>query len=387
MYWDPSQTDGAGSGWRPERHSWNSTDLDWYDPSLGTDVAWTNGSNAVFSGPGGTLNVAGEISANSISFVSDGYTLQDASGGSPSLSTATVFVAGGMSATIDAKLSQTTGLSVIGGGTVILDGDNTYTGATEIEAGTLQLASSDALGGSTVIGAASGGTLDLDGQSLGTDVNLDNFGGTIINSDTWTQASIAGTINASMPASFTVGGSGAIAISGTIEGSGSLTDADTGLLTLTASNAYTGGTYVDSGVLNINSADALGPDPSTPTNDIFFDGYGTLQFSADVTFDANRMITIGANSVAIFDVNGNQVEIDGVISGAGGLVALDSYCSEFDTLTLTGANTYSGGTTVSQEMTLQVGNDSALGSSSSVLTNDARSPARQLRRTGGGPEQ
>ncbi len=89
-------------------------------------------------------------------------------------------------------VSQSGGASSV----VNLSGSNTYTGATNIGSGTLQVGSANALGfGGQIVGTPgnanvnSGGTLDLNGQSLNKIVVLN--GGNLVNSNTSTAASIA----------------------------------------------------------------------------------------------------------------------------------------------------------------------------------------------------
>ncbi len=61
LYWDPHQTDtenaGGGGAWTTD-----SADTYWYNPLLGADVAWSDGSDAVFSGTAATVTVSGPVS-------------------------------------------------------------------------------------------------------------------------------------------------------------------------------------------------------------------------------------------------------------------------------------------------------------------------------------
>ena len=72
LYWDPDQTgteDAGGSGdWTTD-----GSDKYWYDPSLGADVAWSDGSDAVFAGAAGTVALSGTVSPASITFDTAGY--------------------------------------------------------------------------------------------------------------------------------------------------------------------------------------------------------------------------------------------------------------------------------------------------------------------------
>jgi len=140
-------------------------------------------------------------------------------------------------------VSQSGGASSV----VNLSGSNTYTGATNIGSGTLQVGSANALGfGGQIVGSGggnavvtSGGTLDLNGQSLNKIVVLN--GGNLVNSNNSTAASIATGVQ-----SYTVtsGGSGIPDDLETVSG-GTGTGANLKLLLGLTSNSFavtTGGT-------------------------------------------------------------------------------------------------------------------------------------------------
>src|SRR5262249_15121657 len=85
LYWDNdtnaannNTTTGAGLG---GTGTWDASVLKWFNSTA--DVAWTNGSDAVFWGSAGspvTLNAA--QTANSVTFKTTGYVVQG-TGGSP----------------------------------------------------------------------------------------------------------------------------------------------------------------------------------------------------------------------------------------------------------------------------------------------------------------
>src|ERR1019366_4628264 len=116
----------------------------------------------------------------------------------------------------------------------------------------------------------------------------------------------------------------------------SVTKLGFGTLTLTGSNIYTGGTTIAAGVLSIGDDSALG-DSSGP---LTFNG-GTLQTYNGV--NSARAITLNYSGGTI-DVYGNSSEFDGLITGAGLLQVGDTVGDGI--LTLSGANDYSGGTTI-----------------------------------------
>lgn len=136
------------------------------------------------------------------------------------------------------------------------------------------------------------------------------------------------------------------AFTGTGAAPGTLVKAGSGTLILTGVNTYSGGTDITEGTIAISSDTALG------TGDISFSGLGgTLQALA--SFSTAKAITLNAGGT--IDSNGFDVTLDGVIDGAGGLSKVGA-----GLLALTGVNTYSGGTTLTQG-TISIGNVAALG--------------------------
>lgn len=140
----------------------------------------------------------------------------------------------------------------------------------------------------------------------------------------------------------------AATISGVISGnaSSSLTKTGTGTLVLTASNTYGGTTTVSAGTLQIGSGGTTGALAAS----------GTIAGSAGATLAFNR-----ANTAA------SGVDFAAVIGGAINVAQLGT-----GTLVLNGANTYTGTTSVNAG-TLQIGNNGTTGSlsTSSVITGSA----------------
>jgi YVTN family beta-propeller protein/autotransporter-associated beta strand protein len=155
-----------------------------------------------------------------------------------------------------------------------------------------------------------GGTLKINGTglSISTPMTLGTAGGTI---DT---------------------NGNSAALSGIIGGSGGLTKSGTGTLTLSGINTYTGGTTINGGILSVGADNNLGG------AGVLAFGGGTLQYSNG--FSSSRAVTLNAGGGTI-DTNGNSVTLSGIIGGTGSLTK-----SGTGTLTLSGANIYSGGTTV-----------------------------------------
>lgn len=126
-----------------------------------------------------------------------------------------------------------------------------------------------------------------------------------------------------------------LTFSGEVSGVGGLTKSGTGVLTLSSTNTYSGGTTVNGGLINFATVDNLG------SGNITLDGGGLQWTSGNVTDISARLEAIGAGG-ATFDTNANDVTLASVLSGAGGVVKTGD-----GILTLSGTNTYSGGTTVS----------------------------------------
>jgi len=165
--WNGSTT-GEATG---TSNTWDTTTTNWTGAATTWPATSTLNDNAVFAGTVGAVTIAaGGVTANELTFNSDGYTL---SGGALTLdgTTPTITTADATAATVSSVISGTAGLTKAGLGNFTLSGPNNYTGITNINAGTLIAGNATALGsnvdGTTV---ADNATLDLGGQNLGTEV-------------------------------------------------------------------------------------------------------------------------------------------------------------------------------------------------------------------------
>jgi autotransporter-associated beta strand protein len=155
----------------------------------------------------------------------------------------------------------------------------------------------------------------------------------------------------------------AITFANAISGPGYLEQEGQGTVTLTsAAITYTGGTYIQNGTLALmpgasiaSSVQVLIYGTNSPTGvlDISNAGNQTVQNLASVQSTGVPLpeVVLGANTLTD-DANGNgyyRPIFGGVISGTGGFVKTGTA-----TQVLSGTNTYSGGTTISQG-TLQLG--------------------------------
>ncbi|WP_307866986.1 autotransporter outer membrane beta-barrel domain-containing protein [Variovorax sp. E3] len=126
-------------------------------------------------------------------------------------------------------------------------------------------------------------------------------------------------------------------VSGVISGvGGSLVKVGTGALTLSGANTYTGGTALRQGRLNVGHNQALG------TGALSMDDDTTLGFSADGLTIANAIKLTGQLDPVI-DTGAFSGTLSGAITGGGFITKQGT-----GTLTLSGANTYTGATSVAQ---------------------------------------
>ncbi|WP_139974596.1 autotransporter-associated beta strand repeat-containing protein [Ochrobactrum sp. CGA5] len=394
--------------WNGGNGEWNLTNqTSWKDPETGVTGSWKNSEFAIFDGPSATVTMGTGVIALGMQFNADGYVLsgtnpltlfQDQAGSStdkPIIRVGTATDEDGKvtpyTATISAPLAGTQGLQKTDYGTLVLKGTNTYTGGTDVLQGTLALGdggtittadgvSVDAAGadkatfaidktstfsfdgvisgagqfaqtgtGKTTLTATntySGGTLISAGTlSVGAEGNLGNVvgqvtinGGTLEYSQGFTtsRAIALGAGNGTIQTDDTTN---AMVIDSAISGAGGLTKSGAGTLVLTKNNTYSGGTTITGGTLQLGNGEATGKIGGDVNTGADADHKGTL----------------------VFDMSGDPVFAK-TISGAGNVVQSGS-----DKLTLSGTNTYTGGTTIDSG-TLAVSADANMGDDSGSLT-------------------
>lgn len=190
--------------------------------------------------------------------------------------------------------------------------------------------------------------------SGGTGANAITFtGGT--NTLTLQSGSII-TGNIDVTGSVNLNQSSAATLSNAITDSGSVIDSGAGILTLSGANSYTGGTTISAGTLTVGNNAALG------TGNVAMAAGTTLSFASGTYTVANN-IQVSGDPIFI-PPTGQTDTISGVISDgtAPGFVAMQG----LGTLGLTGANSYTGGTTVTSG-TLQTTGAGTLGATSGTL--------------------
>ncbi|EBS5765805.1 fibronectin-binding autotransporter adhesin ShdA [Salmonella enterica subsp. enterica serovar Enteritidis] len=281
---------------------------------------------------------------------------------------------------------------------LIVTGDNNYSGGTTISDGTLIADHADSLGTGAVANSGvlqvgegelentlsgSGSLVKTGTGELTLSGDNDYSGGTTIS---------GGTLTADHADSL---GTGAIANSGvlqvgegelenTLSGSGSLVKTGSGELTLSGDNDYSGGTIISDGTLIADNADSLGTgavansgvlqvgegeleNTLSGSGSLMKTGTGELTLSGDNGYSGGTTITGGtliadnADSLGTGAVANSGVlqvgegELENTLSGSGSLVKTGT-----GELTLSGDNSYSGTTTIT-DGTLIAANVNALG--------------------------
>jgi autotransporter-associated beta strand protein len=161
-------------------------------------------------------------------------------------------------------------------------------------------------------------------------------------------------------------------VSDGVNGATTLTMAGPGLLVISGSaNLYSGGTVVNGGTLQAGNTNVLGNifAVGTTVNGGVLDLHGNNQSVSSFTLNSGSVVNSGTaasltvTSAPNFVLNGGTVSA--ALSGASTALSMTATTGTGFVL-LSGSNSYGGGTTVSAG-TLQLGNPSALGSSSGGL--------------------
>ncbi len=372
--------------------------------SIGNSSLIVNGNAATimgaYSSAGGTLDLSQTTGTNIIGSISD------TSGGSEKImlggTGSNLSVGGaGSTTTYDGVISGAGSNFALTGGTLTLTQAVTYTGSTTITGGTLVAGSANTLAQSSGVSFTNNGSFNFNGFSQ----TLNNLSG-----DSTSTLALGAN-------SLTVDGSGSSTFAGVISGSGSVTYGGTGTLSLTGTNTYTGGSVINSGgtlnvttaslpinngvadagtlqftntgtgtysgaisgagavqvlggtvtlsgannytgALTINNAATLAgvTNASDLGSAITFGGAGgTIQTSAGTTISNN--ITLTGNGTV--DTNGNADTLSGVVSGAGRLILSSS--TGTGSVSVSGANTFTGGAFINSNTTATYANVAALG--------------------------
>jgi fibronectin-binding autotransporter adhesin len=376
----------------------NNATLIFNQTGSGTRAAPISGTGQVIKQGTGTLTLTGANTYTGETLVSAGTLVGNTTSLQGDITNNATLTFNQTAAGTYSDILDGTGLLVKqGAGALTLSGANTYTGGTRIDAGTVRVSAEENLGapggrltfngGTAVLQYAAGftssrpitlnaagGRIDTTGHDaalagvIGGPGRLTKLGAgtlTITGSNTYTGGT---TVSAGTLVGTTASLRGNVIDSGTlvfdqatagtftpvISGTGSVAKQGAGTLTLAGANTYSGGTAINAGTLQVGSNANLGG----AAGGISFNG-GALQYSAG--FSSPRPVTLNAGGGTV-NTNGNSATLSGVISGPASLTKTGA-----GGLTLAGANTYTGGTTIAGGM-LGVSADSSLGAPVSSLT-------------------
>ena len=314
QFWDGGDTAGNGTVDGGDG-LWQGFGTNWTDADGAANAGW-GGSVGVFAGTAGTVTVQDTQRFDTLQFSTDGYRIEGDALRMAATAGGSFNVDAGVTATVASRIEDGAGsvLRKAGGGTLVLEGDNAYTGGTHLLGGTLSVASDAALG-------AGAGALHFDGGML--QVTGRDF-------DATTRAITLGDGGGG----FDIADAGhRFTLAQDITGSGALVKDGAGTLVLEGDNAYTGGTRIEGGTLSVSSDSALG----ATSGDIALAG-GALH--AAESFDSGRALTLESDG-RIATARDATLTLSGSIGGDGVLVKDGA-----GTLVLTGTNRYRGGTRV-----------------------------------------
>jgi fibronectin-binding autotransporter adhesin len=243
--------------------------------------------------------------------------------------------------------TTTGGVTISGLGMVILSGNNSYSGATNILQGTLQLGNANALpGGGSPTLIYSGATLDLAGFALSAPLQIN--GGTVTSSS-GVAGGDSGPVVLSGAATLDAPASVVATFTGPISGTGALNKTSAGTVVLGGASTFTGNVTITLGILDITSSGALGVGPKVVTignanrPSLELDGSGgAITLDPSISFSLSSDGTVNTLG-AIVNLAGNNT-INGVISlvnGGGGNARVESQAG---TLTLAGGINANGAT-------------------------------------------
>lgn len=250
------------------------------------------------------------------------------------------------------------GLAKTAGGTLQLNEVNTYTGRTNIRAGTILLGETG-----TDNSIESSREVVLSGNAvLETSEGEEGFRVDDINVQTVKSLSATdGTIKLGRLSNLIVNSNhlGTRTFAGDITGEGDFTKTGDGTLALTGSNSNTGDTRINIGTLRVGASDVL-----AETSLISMSG-GRLEFATGVSDSAGSLhgtgsVVLNSGSAVGFGGDNRNAIFSGIISGAGNFEKIGT-----GQQSLRGNNTYTGSTSVRAGI-LRLDNDDVLADASAV---------------------
>ena len=329
-------------------------------------------TSSVSGSPGLIANVTGNsVYAGVIEDGASPVSLTKAGSGTLTLTNANsftgpTFINGGVLALANGNSLSVSTIITFGGGTLQYIGNATdysfqiqnSTGPISIDTGNQTVEFNNSLiasntGGLTVLSSSGGGVLVLDGPQGYTGPTTINPGATLSlgdgvggNDATINSASVL--TNGILEFQTTTNQTPLF----TITGSGSVTMNGPGVVNLTGSNSYSGATNVQQGFLTFDNPNVFG------SSTITFTGPGTLQPEFSGTLGSN--FSSKPNVTGTFDIQSNPMTLTGVIGGGGTIAKVGSA-----TLTLNGSANYTGAFAINGGI-VALANANALGTTGTI---------------------
>ncbi|MDO4569672.1 MAG: autotransporter-associated beta strand repeat-containing protein [Planctomycetia bacterium] len=385
----------------------------------------TDNNNTVTVGAGGTLRLTnfawggslGNLRYNSGNFVLNGGTLETTttheSARSITLNAdSTIRIADGTTLTLSPNssgehgiISGTGGLTKTGAGTLTLTGANTYTGGTTVSQGTLVLSNASAAGTGTItLGDANTGTnnvqLTLTTANTNAIVVSENGSGTVtiaggvhtgvhsgtleVNRDTYLTTTYTGTGDWWYRFDGVISGTGNLIIN-TLGGASAAVAGNRIALNNSDATSFSGNLIVEAGMLQINSASAMG------TGDIILGNANTgtaaaqlrigVVISNDIivntetsqigTYNSMQVVAsaITFNEAATLCGGSDRLTFSGAWSGDGNITIATGGGGQNRVTHDTTANTWTGDMTINSGACFQPGHASTLTAANSVTVN------------------
>ncbi len=313
--------DGGDGVWQNSGGNDNWT-TDQTDPAGAINAPFSDGAFAVFSGRKGNVTVdnsLGEVLISGAQFTTNGYVIND---GVITTNTADTVIRVGdgtapgrlYTATINSQITGSGGIDKTDVGTLVLNGNNSYRGGTTVSGGVLQVSGDQNLGAADTGITLNGGTF--------------RYGAAFDTARAWTVGDNGGTIDTN---------GNDVSLLSAVSGSGGLTKAGDGTLTLTKDSSYSGLTTIRNGTLQLGNGGGAG---SVASNILNLD-----------TLVVNR---------------NNTVDLDGVIAGTGDFIQRGN-----GTTVLNGANDWSGYTLLENGTLLAGGVSRFSAKSSHIVSQNA----------------
>lgn len=326
---------------------------------LGTAIGSLSGSNFLYSVSGTTLNLNNNVNFESdAAYTLDGNMAATGTGAitfnnSVTLSNDAALATASQAINFNGALSGANNLTIAAGSGAVTFG-NTVSGLASLTSNTTAGVNINTTSITTLGNQSYAGTI-----TLGSDTNLSG--------DQITTAAILGGAHL-----LTITNTGTSSMNGIFSGTGaSLVKSGNGSLTLSSANTYTGTTKINAGTLiagnntafsngalNLNGGALQSNTAVTLANDYSLGANSSISGTQNITLSGNGNL----NNKILTMTNTGTTTLSGVVSGTGALA------QSAGTLVLNAANTYQGGTTITNGI-LQLNNDSALGMADVTLSN------------------